>query len=139
MGPHSVDLRERVVDAYRRGEGSIRALAALFHLAANTVENWLRLERETGEVLPRPHGGGVAPVLHDAALDTLRALVAQQPDATLPELRARLERACALRTSEAAVCRALGKLGLTRKRRRVMRPSRRAPTSRSSGRRSSTA
>ncbi len=139
MGPYSLDLRERVVGAYKRGEGSIRDLATLFRLAANTVENWLGLERETGGVTPRPHAGGVAPTIDGPALDALRRLVEQQPDATLPELRERLEQARPLHTSESAVGRALQRLNLSRKRRRVMRTSGNGRTSRSSARGSCTA
>lgn len=115
MGPYSTDLRQRVVDAYKAGVGSIRRVATLFELSFNTVENWLRLERETGSIVPRPHVGGRTATIQGEVLETLRRLVDAQPDATLAELRAQLEKACAIRTSEAALCRTLKKAGLSRK------------------------
>ncbi len=47
----------------------------------------LRLRRETGSFEPRPHAGGVAPTLDDDALQRLRKLVEETPDATLEVLR----------------------------------------------------
>jgi transposase len=121
MGPYSLDLRQRVLDAYQNGIGSIRGVAALFEIVPNTVLNWLRLAHTTGSVAPRPHGGGVPPIISGGALAPLAALVEAQPDATLPELRARLEPTCHLTTSDSAVCRALQVLKLSRKRRRSTR------------------
>jgi transposase len=65
MRPYSTDLRQRVLAAYRRGEGSIRELADDFEIAASTVESWLALTRATGSVEPRAHGGGAQARLKD--------------------------------------------------------------------------
>jgi transposase len=61
-------------------------------------------------------------------LGRLRELVAEQPDATVPELHARLGGRD--RCSESAVGMALLRLGLSFKKRRSTRPSRTGPTSR---------
>ena len=63
MKPYSLDLRHRVLDAYRGGEGSQRQLAARFRVSLSFVRNLLRLARETGDVAPRPHAGGHRPTL----------------------------------------------------------------------------
>ena len=62
MRPYSNDLRERIIQAYRNGEGSLRVLAKRFSVSLNCV--WLLLQRfrDTGSVDPKPHGGG-PPVL----------------------------------------------------------------------------
>lgn len=130
MGPYSVDLRQRVVDAYKRGLGTIRELAEMFQVVPNTVENWLKLERETGSVAPRPHAGGVEPTIRGDVFNTLCRLAGERHDATLDELHRALEQECQIQTSEAAVCRALRRAGLSRKRRRSGRPNRTARTSR---------
>jgi len=39
MSLYSMDLRQRVVAAHQAGEGSIRELADVFHVAENTIEN----------------------------------------------------------------------------------------------------
>lgn len=58
MGPLSVDLRVRIVEAYENREGSVRELAERFKVAPATVQNYRDLYRSTGAVWPRAHGGG---------------------------------------------------------------------------------
>jgi len=122
-----VELRQRGVDAYLRGEGSIRELAECFAVSPHFVMSMVTRSRRTGSVTPRPHGGG-GKKLGPAGGAVLRALVADDPDATLRELRARLRAACRVTLTEAGVCLALQRLGLPRKKSRSARPSRTAPT-----------
>lgn len=68
MGPDCVDLRERVVAAYLAVEGTMRELAELFRITENTVQNWMTLLRETGDVEPRPNDGGDSAVIAAAVL-----------------------------------------------------------------------
>jgi transposase len=128
MGPYSMDLRSRVMAAYRAGVGTVRELAELFGINKDTVCNWRRLERETGGVGPRPHGGGVPPTIRDDALDALCRLVGERDDATIVQLQKALEQECGIRTSHAAVSRALQRADFSRKRRHSTRKSGSAPT-----------
>jgi transposase len=109
MKPLSNDLRERVLNAVDRHEGSRRQLATRFGVNVSTITRWLRLRRQTGSSQPRPHGGGAAPTLDQDGLERLRALVEEDPDATLEALRQRL----GLGGSIMLVWRALKKLGIT--------------------------
>jgi transposase len=111
MTPYSQDLRQRVVEAIRRGDGSVRQIASRFLVSASFVTRLLRLHRTTGSVQPRPHGGGNPAVLGPEDLGRLRELIRQQPDATLAECRQRLGLSCSTMT----ISRALRKLGLPRK------------------------
>jgi transposase len=113
--PYSVDLRERVLRAHEAGEGSQRVLAARFGVSVGAVCNWLAAARSEGRRGPRPHGGGRR-ALGGADPRALAALVDEQSDATLAQYAARLaECAGGGRPSLAAVCRALARLGLPRK------------------------
>lgn len=123
MRPYSTDLRQRVLAAYRRGEGSVRDLADQFEIAPRTLENWLVLTRETGSVAPRAHGGGAQARLSPKRLNVLRQLVQDDPDATLLELAERLAEATQCRVHPSTISRALADLDLTRKKRRSTRPS----------------
>src|SRR5437588_178049 len=111
MTPYSQDLRERILETVRRGDGSLRQIARRFLVSVSFVTRLLRLHRSTGALVPRPHGGGNPAALGPEDLERLRELVRQQPDATLEELRQRLGVAC----STMAISRALRKLGLPRK------------------------
>ncbi len=137
MKGYHTDLRKRIVDAYKKAEGSVRELAVRFKVAPRTVQNYLNLERETGGVEPRPHGGGTTPKLDDAGMRELRAVVAEKNDRTLAEIVGELDRRGHARVGISTVWRALDRLGITRKKRRCARRNRSGPRSRRSVRPSS--
>lgn len=56
-GPNSEDLRWRIVNAYKNGEGSYETLAKRFCVGRKTVMNYVHLEKETGDVKPRHYPG----------------------------------------------------------------------------------
>lgn len=120
MRPYSTDLRLRVVQAYENHEGSMRQLAARFRLSLRCVRDLLRRYRLTGDVTPKPHGGGYPAKLDATRLALVQAAVEHQPDATLQELCDSLRTTAQLTVSLATMSRGLAKLGL---------PSRHAPTS----------
>lgn len=115
MRPYSLDLRQRIVDAYRNGKGSVRKLAERFDVAVSTVQSYRNLLRATGHVQPRPHGGGVDPSINEAGLQTVRALLEEKNDRTLAELITLYQQRHAVRVSRSTMHRAVEKLMLTRK------------------------
>jgi transposase len=137
MEPHSIDLRQRIVDAHHRGEGSVRELAARFVVAPNTVQNYLNLERRTGSVAPRPHGGGPRPKLDDAGVQQVRTLLEEKNDRTLDELGTELVARLNVHVSRSTVWRTVSRAGMTRKKRRYVPASRIGPTCNASARTSS--
>jgi transposase len=130
MNAYPLELRQRILDAVERGVGSAPQVARLFCVAVNTVYNLLHLRAQTGTLGPRPNPGGRQPAIPPERHDEIRQLLAAQPDLTLAQIRDRLGIAC----SEAAVCRTLKQLGLTRKKKRCAPPSSAGPTSRRLGR-----
>jgi transposase len=129
MQPYSQDLRERVVRACDEGRGTRRQIADLFGVSTAWIRRLLQRRRDTGSFAAKPHAGGPPPKMDAGHCDRLAVLVTQQPDATLAELRDRLEVAVHLST----VARALDRLGLTVKKKSCTPPSRTAPTSGTSG------
>jgi transposase len=111
MPAYSQDLRQRVLDAVQRKEGSIRQIARRFVVSLSFVVRLLQTYRRTGSIRPKPHGGGHPAVLTPEDLERLRELIRQQPDATLEECRRRLGASCSTMT----ISRALRQLGLPRK------------------------
>lgn len=123
MRAYSTDLRERIVAAAERGDYPLRQLAHLFSVSLSFVARLLDRKRRTGSVAPAPHAGGPTPKLDPAATARLRALVRDQPDATLAELRDRLGVACSLLT----IARALKRDRSTRKQKSAHADERDAP------------
>lgn len=111
MRAYSNDLRERLVAAVARGGYSLRQLAHLFSVSLSFLVRLLQRKRRTGATQPAPHAGGPTPKLDAAAHARLRALVREQPDATLAELRERLGVSCSLMT----IARALRRQRISRK------------------------
>src|SRR3954453_14593055 len=103
MQPLSNYPRQRILDAVDNHEGSRRTLAARFKVNTSTITKLLRLRRETGSSEPRPHSGGVSPTLDCDALERLRRLVEETPDATLEALRQKM----GISGSRMIICRAL--------------------------------
>ena len=124
---YSADLRERVLAAWERREGTQAAIAHRFSVSEATVENWLRQARQEGRRGPKPHAGGPRPRLDAEALAVLRALVLEDNAATLQEYADRLAARTGVRVSPPVLCRALQRLGLPRKKRHSARASRTAP------------
>ena len=110
--PYSPDLRERVLVACERGDGSQVDIAHRFQVCPATVSNWRRQEREEGRRAPKPHSGGVPSRLDGAALEVLRQLVIEDNDALLREYRERLAERTGVTVCLAVICEALKRLKL---------------------------
>jgi len=111
MRPYSLDLRERIVAAVDRHEGSIRWIARFFLVSTSFIVRLLQRRRDAGTLAPEPHRGGPPPALGPADLERLATLVRQDPDATSEQLEERGGFSCSLKTLRYA----LDDLGLTLK------------------------
>lgn len=114
------DLRDRVLAAYDRGMKT-KQIANLFQVSPAWARRVKQRRREFGETAPRPMGGAT---IFKIDLTRLAELVREQPDATGPELRQRLGAGC----TDSAIYMALARLGLTFKKKRSTRRSRRGRT-----------
>ena len=132
--PYSADLRERVLVACERGDGSQVEIAHRFLVCPATISTWRRQAREEGRRQPKPHSGGVPPRLDANALAALRQLVADDNDALLREYRERLAERTGVTVCLAVICEALKRLKLRPKKRPFGRPSRSGPRLRPSAR-----
>jgi transposase len=124
--PYSDDLRERVVAAIEAGH-TREEVAEMYNLALSTVGGYIRRKRETGSVSPDKFGG-YKTFLLEPHTDLVKELVAEQPDVTLAELQARLEKA-KVTVSLSGISRFLHHIKLTFKKRVSTQPNRIAPTS----------
>ncbi len=87
--PYSVDLRERVVRQIETGD-SVRRVAAMFAVSPSFVVKLAQAWRRRGTVAALPQGGDRRSLAIERHRDWLLQLVAETPDLTLEEIRARL-------------------------------------------------
>ena len=118
MKPYSIDLREKVVNAYQLGNISVRKLAANFGVGKAFVQKMLKQYQDQGHVNPGKQGTRKKAVLAESAAQ-LVALVEKYPDATLSEYCEYWLESQGQLVSSSMMCRELQKLNLTRKKKRL--------------------
>lgn len=129
MATISQDLRQRIVAAYDRQEGTRADLAKRFSVSLGLVAKLLHQRRRTGDIKARHRFSGRKPKLLPEHRRQLRAALAKKADATLQELRATLGVECTIQ----AIHYVLVDMGLTYKKRRSAPVSKAAQTSSARG------
>ena len=123
MRPIPLPARQRIIQLYERKK-STREIAEFFGYCVAAVRRVRQQFQQRGTLQPQTHLCGRKTLLTDRRRVRLQQLVAEQPDATLAELGARMDRP--FRTSTMDLW--LRKLGLTYKKnaaRRGAEPPRR--------------
>ena len=121
MKPYSLDLRQKIVDAYTNGENSFRQLAARFKVSLSMIQRLLKKFCEAGTLEPLKIGGGLRPQL-DSHHSRILGYLEECNDLTLEQLCERLEKDTQVRVSISTMCRFLRKNHLTRKRKTTRSP-----------------
>ncbi|NJM57170.1 MAG: transposase [Synechococcales cyanobacterium RU_4_20] len=98
--------------------GSIRTVAKRFGVGKNFVQKLSTRKRTLGHIEAFPQGGGESPAM--AHQEKIKEIVERQPDATLLEYSEMLRSETGDWVSPSAMCRTLGKLELTRKKKRCV-------------------
>ncbi len=119
MKAYSIDLRQKIVDAYNNQEGSYRQLAQRFRVSFSFVKRLLKRYKDTGKIEPKPHAGGQNSKVEPEQLEIVRQLVEEDNDAILDELCSSFYQKTQLRVSRATMGRIVEKLNLTRKKKRL--------------------
>lgn len=121
---HSIEIRERAVDAYLGGAGSYEYVAGLFATGSASLKRWVRKKREKGTVDPEPRGGGPKPLVDENGLKMLRRWLSKKSDMTLPEIRDKYNGGRRSSVSVSTIGRAVReRLGLPRKKKPTGRRS----------------
>jgi transposase len=129
MGPLSLDLRSRVVSAVSEEGMSCRAAARRFGVSFSSAIRWMASLRERGDYAALPMGGDQRSGRVEAHADYLLDLNRREPDLTLAEICARLERARGERVSPSMIWRFFDRHDITLKKSPRTRASRIARTS----------
>jgi transposase len=115
--PLSLDLRERIIEAWQEEGLSRFELAERFSVGAATAYRYVVRFEKSGSVAPLPNVGQTDHLIDDLGLEVVRRLVAEGMDRTIAELRDYYQEETGLSVSPATMSRALARLGLTRKKR----------------------
>jgi len=129
MGPLSVDLRKRVVSAVGEEGMSCRAAARRFGVSFASAIRWVAALRERGSYAPLPMGGDTRSQRVEAHANYLLRLHRREPDLTLAEICARLERTRGEKVSPSMIWRFFDRHDITFKKSQRMRANRTGPTS----------
>ncbi|MHC5916441.1 MAG: helix-turn-helix domain-containing protein [Nostoc sp.] len=114
MKSYSVDLREKIVAAHLQKNISIRKVANIFSVSKSLVQKLVKQQKLEGNLKSKPRGKPQFSHLTSADIE-LRELVESHPDATLIELCELFADKTGNWVGQSAMCRALQKLGLNRK------------------------
>jgi transposase len=125
MKAYSLDLRQKIVQAYSNGNISQRKLAKTFGVARSFVQTLLKRQRETGTIAAKVRTQQTPTKLSCEQLAVLQQLVEEQPDATLAELREQLSQTTGVFIGVATVDRMVRlKLNFTFKKKPAPEPKR---------------
>src|SRR5262249_54074352 len=105
MKTYSQDLRERVGRACDARRATRQQIADLFGVSTAWLRRLLQRRRQTGSFAARPRGGSQPRKMDPQRCGRLVVLIAQQPDATLEELRDRLAAPVHVSTTAPALAR----------------------------------
>lgn len=109
----SLDLRQRILDAYDTEEGSRAEIAHRFRVSLGMVKKLLQQRRRTGDIAARHHHSGRKPMIVATHRSQMRSMLAKKNDLTLKELRQAMGLQCSLQ----AIHVVLARMGLTYKKR----------------------
>ena len=113
---HSLDLRQRIVNAHQSGKYTTKRIAEIFQVSVGTVKALVRLYRKTGNLAPRKPSPPPLPIWTDPNLhQVIRDIVNTHNDATLAEYCDLFAERTGIRISVPRMCELLMKLKLYRK------------------------
>jgi transposase len=122
----SLDLRQRILDAYDADEGTRDQIAHRFRVSLGMVKKLLQQRRHTGDIAPRHRFSGRKPMILAVHRRQIRSQLAKKNDLTLKELRQAVGLQCSLQ----AIHVVLAKMELTYKKRHSAPASKTGLTSR---------
>lgn len=125
MATLSLDLRQRILSAYDRGDSTRGQVARRFEVSEGMVKKLLAQRKQSGDISPQHHRSGRKPKIQSSHRRQLKNLVSQEPDLTLEELRSRLGLDCTIQ----AIHYVLVDMGISYKKRRSVQQNRTAKTS----------
>lgn len=116
MAALSMDLRERILKAYDRGDSTREQVARRFSVSLGMVKKLLARRKSGSGIGDHYDRCGRKPMIEEAHREVLRLILVERPDLTLKELREAVGLDCSL----PAIHYVLADMGLTYKKRLSM-------------------
>jgi transposase len=113
MSGYSVDLRRRIVSAVEGGMPKAQA-ARTFSVSLSSVKRYAEKAQRGGSLVPKKPPGA-APKLDEKAMKLLEEDLRERPFASLRERCEYIEAMTGLSVSRSTMCRAIARIGPTRK------------------------
>lgn len=113
MNAYSEDLREKIIEALRRGMGKSEA-ARTFSVSLSSVKRYAKLAEEGRSLAPKKRPGS-KPKLDERSSKLLEEDHKERPFITLQQRCEYLRTIASLEVSQSTVCRAIKRMNATRK------------------------
>ena len=113
MNAYSEDLREKIIEALRRGMGKSEA-ARTFSVSLSSVKRYAKLAEEGRSLAPKKRPGS-KPKLDERSSKLLEEDLKERPFITLQQRCEYLRTIASLEVSRSTVCRAIKRMNSTRK------------------------
>ena len=120
---YSNDLRRKLLEAYDRGEGSLRELAVRFAVSHGYTKKIRKQQLRSGQMERVPQRYGEHRRATAEFQGRLRQMIRQQPDLTLAEMQQKLYEANREQWSVSGLWRVIARMGLRLKKSRSTPPS----------------
>jgi len=115
MKAYSMDLRIRVIEAYKQGKGSMQELAKVFSIHWRTAQNWINRFEKEKTVGPKIYKRGPEPKIKDEQLPRIQELIVSNNAMSQDELKEQIKKELDIEVSLSTVGRAMGRLEMTKK------------------------
>lgn len=112
---YSIDLRSKIMEAYKNGEGSIRKLAKRFKVSIYFIFTLLKNFKQTGSLEAKPYNGGRKPAIDEKGQSFIKETISKQPDLTLEEICIEYNKYFEPVVSRSTIDRTLKRMNITRK------------------------
>lgn len=112
---YSLDLRKRIIAAYKEGNLSQLEVAKRFDVSTTSVKRYLRLDREKQDLSPRKGNQGRPAKIDKIGYSEIQKIIQSQPTITLAELSKLYYKKKKIRVGRSVLSRACLKLNLRRK------------------------
>ncbi|PSB03122.1 helix-turn-helix domain-containing protein [Merismopedia glauca] len=112
MKPYSIDIRQKILETKLETQESDEEIAMRFRVSRSFVNKLVRKYKQTGSLEPLPHRGGASRKLTPEEIEIVIQLVKNDCDATLKQLRDRLNQKKGTKVSISTISRLLKRLML---------------------------